>query len=133
MEEKVSSTGTQPPVAPEVETASTAPDATSATAAADAPQPIPGLVMGRMVYYVLDQPYSAGEAPVIRPAIVVQVWDRYAGTSNLQVITDGENDRKFIGEQRRFPGDTGPGFVWKTSVLYSEGREPGTWHWPPRD
>lgn len=100
--------------------------------AAGQPQPIEGLIPGRPVHYVLDRPYSAGEAHEIRPAIIVRVWDRFAGTSNLQVFTDGSNDRKFTGETRRFPGDTGDNIVWKTSIRYSEGREPGTWHWPPR-
>lgn len=86
------------------------------------PQPIKGLTMGRTVYYVLDKPYSAGEAHAVRPAVVVQVWDAHTGCVDLQVLADGTND--------------GPDFaaspVWKTSRVYSEGREPGTWHWPPK-
>lgn len=114
------------------DTTSTA-DATPATEEAAAPEPIEGLIMGSTVHYVLDQPYGAGEAPVIRPATIVHVWDTISGCVNLQVFTDGSNDRKFTGiDARRFPGDTGPGTVWKSSRLYSEGREPGTWHWPPR-
>ncbi|HEV2704942.1 MAG TPA: hypothetical protein VGV59_03400 [Pyrinomonadaceae bacterium] len=93
-----------------------------ATDTAEAPKPIEGLTIGRIVHYVLDKPYSAGEPPTIRPAIVVHVWDRQTGSSNLQVIVDGTNDGY----------ESSTGTVWKTSCNYSEGREPGTWHWPPR-
>lgn len=78
-----------------------------------------GLTAGRMVHYVLPDGRSQGEH---RPAIVVRVWDipSYpAGTINLQVFTDGSNDGK----------DYAAGTVWKTSVHYSEDKEPGTWHW----
>lgn len=80
------------------------------------PQGIPGLTEGRIVHYVLEDGSHAGDH---RPAIVVRVWDHEKGTINLQVFTDGSND----GEQYK------SGIAWKTSRLYSEGKEPGTWHW----
>lgn len=91
-------------------------------APADEPKPIPGLAPGRAVHFVTDKPLSAGEAPEVRPAVVVRVWDLHTGVSNLQVFVDGTNDG--------YPA--GQGTAWKTSIRYSEGREPGTWHWPPR-
>lgn len=92
------------------------------TPTTDKPNPIAGLAIGRIVHYVLDKPYSAGEAAVIRPAMVVHVWDRMTGCSNLQVFIDGANDN--------YPPEQGT--VWKTSRLYSAKHEPGTWHFPPR-
>lgn len=84
--------------------------------------PIAGLGPGRTVLFVMDGPLAAGESPKVRPAVVVAVWDAVTGVSNLQVFVDGTNDG-FRPEQ---------GTVWKTSARYSEAREPGTWHWPPR-
>lgn len=78
--------------------------------------------IGRVVHYVLDKPYSAGEPPAVRPAIVVLVWGHDDQMVNLQVFTDGKNDG----------AEYASGLAWKTSRKYSEGREPGTWHWPPR-
>jgi hypothetical protein len=79
-----------------------------------------GLTVGRMVHYVLPEGRSLGEH---RPAIVVRVWKDIPsypeGTVNLQVFTDGSNDGR----------DHAAGIVWRTSVHYSEGKEPGTWHW----
>lgn len=78
-------------------------------------KPIPGLTEGRMVHYVLPDGIRKGEH---RPAVIVKVWDHSHGTSNLQVFTDGHND-----------ADSGlNGLVWKTSIMYSKGKEPGTWH-----
>src|SRR4051812_37918792 len=80
-----------------------------------------GLTEGRMVHYVLPDGPSAGQH---RPAVVVHVWrdipDYVAdGRVQLQVFTDGTNDG----------GDYAGGLVWRTSVKYSEEKEPGTWHW----
>jgi len=89
-----------------------------------------GLTEGRIVHYVLD----SGEH---RPAIVVKVW-RYPdpdvvdqdgaallnprnGCSNLQVFTDSDAGAKF--------NDALPPVMWATSRVYSENKEPGTWHW----
>jgi hypothetical protein len=92
---------------------------------AEGPQPIAGLTEGHIVHFVTDRPLSAGETPDIRPAMIVRIWDRLSGCVNLQVFTDGDNDLKFTDSR-------GSNVVWKTSRLYSETREPGTWHWPPR-
>lgn len=89
---------------------------------AEEPRPLDGLIAGRIVHYVMDRPYSAGEAPEVRPAVVVRVWDAHTGCVNLQVFIDGTNDGY----------ESARGTVWKTSRLYSEGGEAGTWHWPPR-
>ena len=85
-------------------------------------KPIAGLIQGRTVHYVMDTPLAAGESPKVRPATVVVVNDAATGSSNLQVFVDGTNDGYGPGQ----------GTVWKPSSVYSEGREPGTWHWPPR-
>lgn len=78
--------------------------------------PLAGLTEGRMVHYVLPDGRSSGEH---RPAIVVKVWNKATGYVNLQVITDGSND-----------GDPyAAGIHWATSISYSEGKEPRTWHW----
>ena len=75
-----------------------------------------GLTEGRIVHYVLADGGSMGEH---RPAIVVKVWSKESGTSNLTVFTDWSND----GQHNE------NGIRWTTSVQYSEGKEPGTWHW----
>jgi hypothetical protein len=50
-------------------------------------------------------------------SIIVNDWQEIAeyqenGVVNLQAFMDGT------------------GTMWCTSVHYSEGKEPGTWHWP---
>lgn len=75
-----------------------------------------GLTEGRIVHYVLPHGPSRGEH---RPAIVVKVWSKDMGTVNLQVFTDGSND----GE------NYAAGVLWQTSIVYSEDKEPDTWHW----
>lgn len=77
-------------------------------------EPIDGLTEGRIVHYVL----ANGEH---RPAVIVKVWDKHAGTSNLVVFMDGQNDEQ--------TGDNNRNTQWQTSVVYSEAKEPGTWHW----
>lgn len=80
-----------------------------------------GLTEGRNVHFVL----APGEH---RPAIIVKVWSHYSGSCNMQVFLDGANDRY---HNALLPDDFDfeKGMVWKTSVLYSENKEPGTWHW----
>jgi hypothetical protein len=107
-----SSTNEEQTNAPEVPTP-------EATAGGEQPSPTAGLQPGRIVYFVMNQPLSAGESYPVRPAIVVRVWDYVTGVSNLQVFIDGANDGRPAG------------LLWKTSIRYSEGREPDTWHWPP--
>lgn len=88
-----------------------------------------GLSEGRIVHYVLrDKDVPGFENGVRaggrhRPAIVVNAWpnlDRDDGYSNLVVIADGNND----GNEDIL--------LWVTSVTYSDGHEPGTWHWPEK-
>jgi hypothetical protein len=78
-----------------------------------------GLIEGRMVHYVMEDGHYVGAH---RPAVIVRVWDHGYGTCNLQVFTDCTND----GDQYA------DGLAWKTSRVYSEGKEPGTWHWIER-
>lgn len=87
-----------------------------------------GLTEGRIVHFVMPN----GEH---RPAIVVRVWREIAsaceGYVNLQVFTDGSND--VLGSEQFTSFDAEAirrGVLWKTSVCYSETKEPGTWHWP---
>ena len=106
---------------------------------------LPGLTEGRIVHYVLaehdlsaDHKYCAGRH---RPAIVVNRWEglgRNDGYSNLLVFLDGSND----DENYKFSEILGPGgkterspkfILWATSRTYSEGKEPGTWHWPEKE
>ena len=90
-----------------------------------------GLTEGRIVHYVLNEGRDKGEH---RPAIVVRVWRTVQwdgekdfivpgtpenGCCQLQVFTD--SDGKYNDEL--------PPVMWKTSVLFSEAKEPGTWHW----
>lgn len=81
-----------------------------------------GLTEGRIVHYVLPDGRSAGAH---RPAIVVMVcpkeWGYPPGAAQLQVFVDGTNDYQNYS-----------GSIWATSVQYSEGKEPGTWHWIER-
>jgi hypothetical protein len=84
-----------------------------------------GLAPGRMVRAVIRAPYNPGEPPVIRPAIVVDVAQVETGVCNLQIFTDGNNDRRLFAG---LPHNV----VWGVSYQYSETREPGSWHWPDR-
>lgn len=79
------------------------------------PKMMDGLIEGRMCHYVLPDGPNAGYH---RPAVVVQVWDMWAGTCNLQVFVDGNND-----------GFANVLTQHRTSVRYSEDKENGTWHW----
>lgn len=79
-----------------------------------------GLIEGRIVHYVT----SKGKH---RPAIIVQVWSKATGCSNLQVFTDGANDCQDRGEFG-IPQNV----AWMTSIQYSEEPIPRTWHFPER-
>lgn len=79
-----------------------------------------GLTEGRIVHYVLPDGRSVGAH---RPGIVVMVCPKEwyppeEGRVQLQVFVDGTNDYQDYS-----------GSVWATSIPYSEGKEPGTWHW----
>lgn len=84
---------------------------------AQAPIPIKGLAVGRIVHFVLVGGPHAGEH---RPAIIVRTWSNYdPGLVNLQVFTDGTND-----------GQEG-GTLWQTSIHHDpDEKKPGTWHFP---
>ena len=86
---------------------------------------IHGLAPGRMVRAVVRGAYNPGQPPVIRPAIVVDVTQLENGVCNLQIFTDGENDRPLLRGQSA-------NLVWGVSYQYSETRDPGSWHWPDR-
>lgn len=84
-----------------------------------------GLTEGRIVHFVLDEIEH-------RPAVVVKVWRMPDGSPpengccNLQVFTDGSNDRY---HREYLPNGFESGVAWLTSRLYSEDKVPGTWHW----
>lgn len=70
-----------------------------------------GLTEGRIVHFVMPD----GEH---RPAIVVKVWNKDSGSSNLTVFSDWQNDGKSEGP------------FWATSIMPDEETKlPGTWHW----
>ncbi len=99
---------------------------------ADGVTGIPGLTEGRIVHYVLESGRSKGAH---RPAIVVRDWKQSNGLVNLQVFTDGFND-EFENDVRAMQSNgeavamhQTANTIWRTSVHYSEDKEPGTWHW----
>lgn len=79
-----------------------------------------GLTAGRMVHYVLigNEEFIAGGQKVLgthRPAVVVDVKNMEIGKAELHV---------FVSK--------GDGYIHSSIVVeapYSEGGEPGTWHW----
>ncbi len=80
-----------------------------------------GLTEGRIVHYVMPD----GDH---RAAIVVKVWNKDTGVSNLTVFTDWSND--IIGnESDALNALIAAGTFWRTSVEYSEEPKPNTWHW----
>lgn len=86
---------------------------------------IEGLTEGRIVHFVMNN----GEH---RPAIIVKVWNKETGVSNLQVFTDGSNDRRQVsGEESTAYNDAvDSGILWRTSILPSfDDPQPNTWHW----
>lgn len=78
--------------------------------------------VGATVLYVLENGPGKGE---IRPAIVVKVWTNAEGAPQengvcqLQVFSDSDG---------RY-NDQLPAAAWRSSVVFSENKEPGTWHW----
>ena len=92
-------------------------------------------VLGAIVLYTFnDQPplpkeWRDGQTlPVTRPAIIVRIWNApnesasHRDSVQLQVFCDAN-------AEGRFNDGVGP-LYWATSVLQSEGPEPGKWHWP---
>ena len=96
---------------------------------------IEGLTVGRIVHYVLESGRSKGQH---RPAIVVRDWQQENGLVQLQVFTDGFNDEFRESTSALLDGKSAAGItfsaniIWRTSVHYSEEKEPGTWHWPEK-
>lgn len=92
-----------------------------------------GLIEGRQVHYVMTGQegsvlgHVAGEH---RAATVVRVWDASRGYVNLLVHVDGYNDLA-ADDTTVFALAQVPQ-LWVTSILYSDGKEPGTWHWIER-
>jgi hypothetical protein len=73
--------------------------------------------IGRIVMYVPEGSHTpeAHNSAKVLPAIIVRTWEETSYENdevNLKVFTDGPTD------------------TWRTSVPYSETKEPGTWHWP---
>ena len=92
--------------------------------------PLAGLTEGRMVHYVMPNGKH-------RPAVIVRVWDRdhVNGCCNLSVFTDWTNDTPeydLEGKQYILSEGAANGLMWQTSRLYSESKEPNTWHWIER-
>lgn len=83
-----------------------------------------GLTEGRIVHYVLPNNEH-------RPAIVVKVWNKEEGYINLQVFTDGSNDRyAYPNTAGNILNDIDHGVMWVTSIYPDlAGKKPGTWHW----
>ncbi len=80
------------------------------------------IVVGRIVHYVLESGRSEGAH---RPAIIVRDLKQPHGLVQLQVFTDGLNDRYLLDDH--VAGES-PNVIWRTDVRYSEKPEPGTWH-----
>ncbi len=83
-----------------------------------------GLTEGRIVHFVMPN----GDH---RPAIVVKVWSKENGNSNLQVFTDGNNDaHAVVSTNFAATSQVKAGLWWRTSVPFDEqDKVPGTWHW----
>ena len=81
----------------------------------------PILHVGAIVHYVLAA-HDANYSNECRPAIVVKIWDKETGCSQLQVFMDGDGNE--------YNNDGTPNVIWRTSILYSQDNEPSTWHWP---
>jgi hypothetical protein len=90
-----------------------------------------GLIEGRIVHYVLPDGPTKGEH---RPAIVVKVW---RGELAVNSETKQEENMKdtavqlqvFMDGDGRGWNDHAPNIIWRTSVIYSDEKRPGTWHW----
>lgn len=70
-------------------------------------------------------------APRWRPAVVVEDWNG-DGVVNVQVFTDGDNDREALhalGSVKRSSSPV-PSVVWLTSI--HEGVDSRCYRWPPR-
>lgn len=79
--------------------------------------PTSNMLEGYIVHYIL--PEGDPKKGEHRAAIVVRGIE--VGVVNLIVFMDGQNDLP--------SGDNNRNTQWQQSVRYSEGKEPGTWHW----
>lgn len=95
----------------------------------------PKLSNGRIVHYVLKEGRSAGQS---RAAMVVNAWDGDSPHVNLHVYLDGHNDqgsefeKKGVAAQVEHPSHNAEillGHAY-SSPYDSEGKMPGSWHWP---
>lgn len=84
----------------------------------DERKPIPGIIEGRVVHYVI--PLEQKNGGQHRAATICRVWDTTTGLVNLNVSWDGNNDNA---------DDRG---TWLGSIYYSEDKAPNTWHWLER-
>ena len=85
------------------------------------PEPMPGLIEGRTVHYVLPDGPRRGEH---RAAIISYIHDHVAGLVNLHVLLNGVMD---------YPHKDYPGNSWLVEkVEFSEAGAEGKWHWIER-
>lgn len=80
--------------------------------------------VGRIVHFVTEN----GEH---KAAIVVAAWGN--DSCNLQVFTDGNNERGHYIVNDLVRKGLIPESVWVTYISYSEEPKPRTWHWPERE
>lgn len=95
-----------------------------------------GLQIGRIVHYVLGANDVSNPKFVGRhvAGIVVNACPKLGredGYANLTIFPDWSNDGFEDFSKGAMP--VAVGIAWKTSVSYSEDKEPGTWHWPERE
>lgn len=89
--------------------------------------------IGQIVHYVLrpEDSCCAGEH---RPALITRVIAGADGKvlANLMVTLDPANDNRGLGADGLEPLESRRGrtHLDRYSVPYSQGKEPGTWHWP---
>lgn len=82
-----------------------------------------GLTEGRIVHFVMPNGQH-------RPAIVVHVWNKTSGVSNLTVFSDWTNDTHNLPNAFHNPDDIAHGMFWVTSANPDEEtKKSGTWHW----
>lgn len=74
--------------------------------------------IGRTVIFVPNKHdvLAAQNGATELPAVIVRTWEDASYENdevNLRVFTDGDNNP-----------------LWRTSIPYSDSKEPGSWHWP---
>jgi hypothetical protein len=81
------------------------------------------LSIGRIVHFVTEEGTH-------KAAIVVAVSGNES--CNLQVFTDGNNEKGHYVVNDLARKNEVPSIAWVTSVSYSEEPAARTWHWPER-